>query len=327
MSALSDKFAKGRQAVAERSADRLENAAATAEAQPPTRPSGPQHGNVTIMKMEMLKAENEALKAGMPSVLLDAREIRSSDWANRLPDSFNTPEFAAFKAEISSAGGNKQPIKVRPVADGGVVKFEIIFGHRRHRACLDLGIPVLAIVADLSDKDLFIEMERENRGREDLTPYEQGQMYASAIDGKLFPSIRKMAEEIGEDHSLVAKAIALARLPEPILDSFVSRLEIQYRWGATLKAAIEKEPEVILARASDIAKQRAGGNQVSSPQAFDILTGKSSSSSKRSTRKVTVGEHVLMITEGKNKLAFELPAVGRDKQSRIEKYITELLAE
>lgn len=331
MSALSDKFAKAKLALAERSADKQQQAPVSASPVPihalaPGRVSGPQHGSVTTMKMEMLKAEIETLKSGKPSILIDAREIRPSEWANRLSESFKTSEFAAHKAEISSAGGNKQPIKVRPISDSGEFKFEVVFGHRRHRACLELGIPVLAIVDSLDDRDLFIEMDRENRAREDLTPYEQGVMYARALEKGLFSSLRKMAEEIGEDASNVSKAVSLARLPGPVLDSFVSRLDVQYRWGAALKAAVEKEPDLMLARAADIAKQRAAGKQISSQQAFDILIGKSFDSAKQATRNVAVGDYVLRVTESNKKLTFEMPALSPEKRGKIEKYITDLLS-
>lgn len=326
MSALSEKFAKGKKALAERAAEQTEPAAAGA--QPLTvRPPGAQHGSVTNMKMEMLKSENEALKAGKPSVLIDATLILQSDWANRLGDSFTTPDFAAFKAEIAAAGVNTQPIKVRPVSGSGGTKYEIVYGHRRHRACLELGLKVSAIIDDLDDKELFIEMERENRGRVDLTPYEQGVMYARAIDKKLFSSIRKLAEDINEDPTLVSKSITLARLPDPVLDSFVSRLDVQYRWSTALKSAIEKEPDLISARAADIKKQRAGGGIVSSQMAFDLLVGNSSLITNPAARKVAVGNQTLVITEKKNKVAFVMPTISREKQTRIEKFIAELMAE
>lgn len=327
MSALSEKFAKAKQAMAERTGDKQQATVVPAVLSPPSRVSGPQHGSVTNMKMEMLKAELDTLKAGKPAVLIDAREIRPSEWANRLSDSFNTPEFALHKKEIASAGCNKQPIKVRPISDSEEFRFEVVFGHRRHRACLELGIPVLAIVDSLDDKHLFIEMDRENRAREDLTPYEQGVMYARALEKGLFPSLRKMAEEIGEDASNVSKATSLAKLPGPVLDCFVSRLDIQYRWGAALKSAIEKEPDLILARAADIAKQRAGGTKISSQLAFDMLVGKFSDSSMPAVKKMTVGDHVLMVTKSKKNLTFELPVLSPEKQGKIEKFIVDLLAE
>lgn len=326
MSALSEKYAKAKQALAGRTVDQQPTSVAPSVLPLPTRMGGPQHGSVTTMKIEMLKAEIDVLKSGKPAVLIDPREIRPSEWANRLADSFNTTEFAEHKKEIESAGGNKQPIKVRPITDSGEFKYEVVFGHRRHRACLELGISVLSIVDSLDDKHLFIEMDRENRAREDLTPYEQGVMYNRALEKGLFASLRKMAEEIGEDASNVSKAISLAKLPSPVLDSFVSRLDIQYRWGAALKSAIEKEPDLILARAADIAKQRAGGAKIPSQQAFDLLIGKSSDSSKPITKKVTVGDQVLMVTKSKKKLTFELPAISAEKQGKIEKYIADLLA-
>ena len=69
------------------------------------------------------------------------RPIKPSKWANRHEASFLTAEFEELKAEIAAAGGNVQPIKVRPVEvlNGSTpstdTTYELIFGHRRHRAC------------------------------------------------------------------------------------------------------------------------------------------------------------------------------------------------
>lgn len=104
---------------------------------------------------------------------LDPRSIRPFAWANRHQGSFASVEFAKIKADIALRAGNIQAIKVRPIpperarpddqgADPGV-RFEIVFGHRRHRACLELGIPVAAMIETMSDKALFSEMDRENR--------------------------------------------------------------------------------------------------------------------------------------------------------------------
>ena len=63
MSALSEKFAKAKQALAERTGDKSQVPAVSAVLPLPNRVSGPQHGSVTNMKMEMLKAEIDTLKA------------------------------------------------------------------------------------------------------------------------------------------------------------------------------------------------------------------------------------------------------------------------
>jgi ParB family chromosome partitioning protein len=106
-----------------------------------------------------------------PTRKLDPQTIVPSRWANRHPDSFSTAEFARLKQDIELVGGNVQPISVRPLIDQPG-KYEIVFGHRRHRACSDLGIAVLATIdtSAVSDHDLFSAMDRENRERADLSP-------------------------------------------------------------------------------------------------------------------------------------------------------------
>ena len=328
MSKLSEKFAAGKKALAERQSAEAKDA--TSPTSPFARAAGPLHGSVSTMKIDLLKAEIDALKAAKPVMKIHPSEIKASAWVNRHQDSFKGPEFAAFKAEIESAAGNIQPIKVRPlksVDTSGGAKYEIVFGHRRHRACLELGIDVNVIVDDIDEKTMFVEMDRENRERTDLRPFEQGLMYARALESGLFSSLRKLSEEIGADPTNISKAVSLARLPESILDSFESRLDIQYRWASDLKAALEKEPDLILARAADIKKQRSAGNQLSSQSAFNLLVGKASSLNKPVARKVTVGKRVLTITERDKMITYEFDFLGREKLSKIEKFIASVMAE
>ncbi len=185
--------------------------------------------------------------------LIDAKLVHPSHWANRNEASFKTKAFEALKLEIESAGGNVQAIKVRP-RPGKLGEFEVVFGHRRHRACLELGLPVLAVIEDLSDVELFAEMDRENRQRADLRPFEQGVMYTRALDESLFPSLRKMAEALGVDVGNASKAMTLARLPPQVLAAFASPLDLQQAWSTRLSAALQKDPDVVLSRAAALAK-------------------------------------------------------------------------
>lgn len=179
---------------------------------------------------------------------LDPNSVKCSHWANRSEESFQSTDYGKLKLEIENAGGNVQPIKVRPiVATPG--SFEIVYGHRRHRACLELGLQVRALIEDLSDVDLFAQMDRENRQRADLRPYEQGRMYAMALDEGLFPSLRKMADALGVDASNASKAISLAKLPAPVLASFQSPLDLRQAWATPLASALQKNPDLVLTRA------------------------------------------------------------------------------
>ena len=209
-----------------------------------------------------VEAENRDLRAKLERFedatvvqFFDPKRIRPSRFANRHELSFAGTEFEGLKTEIQAAGRNVQPIKVRRVGQGGEGQgeFEIAFGHRRHRACLELGLPVAAIVEELTDAQLFTEMERENRERQDLSPWEQGVMYKRAIDDSLFPSLRRLASSIGAQVGNVSTAIQLASLPSEVVEAFPSPLSLQFRWGTVLKAAIDKNREETLAQARDLA--------------------------------------------------------------------------
>lgn len=203
-------------------------------------------------KVSKLESQLAEFKTADLARKLDPKAIKASRWANRSEASFLSSDFEALKAEVESAGGNVQPIKVRPVA-GKHGEYEIVFGHRRHRACLELGIDVLALIEELSDVDLFAQMDRENRQRADLRPYEQGVMYARALDEGLFPSLRKMAEALGVDASNASKAISLARLPAGVLAAFESPLVLQQAWASSLTEAIQQNPDLVVARAKDLS--------------------------------------------------------------------------
>jgi len=192
-----------------------------------------------------------------PTRRLDPREIRRSMYANRHESSFQNQSFKDLKRDIQDAGGNVQPVKVRALANEVEgAKFELVYGHRRHEACLQLGLPVLAFVDNLTDQALFEEMERENRERADLSPWEQGTMYAKALDSGLYASARQLASAIGVDSTNLSRALALARMPSEVVDAFASPLELQFRWATDLKAALETDPLGVMDRARKLASQR-----------------------------------------------------------------------
>jgi ParB family chromosome partitioning protein len=207
-----------------------------------------------------IEAENRALRAKVEELegaeaiqKLDAHDVRPSGFANRHEASYSGAEFESLKAEIASAGGNVQPIKVRRAKAPDAARYEIVFGHRRHRACLELGLPVAAVVVDLDDRALFAEMERENRERQNLSAWEQGVMYKRALEGGLFPSLRSLASAVGAQPGNVSTAIQLASLPSEVVAAFDSPLNLQFRWGAALKAALERDADAVLAKARSIA--------------------------------------------------------------------------
>ncbi len=228
------------------------------------------HMQENNQRVKVLEDQLLEFEGSLPVKALDPKTIHPSKWANRHDSSFFTAEFATLKVEIDAAGGNVQPIRVRPLADAAG-QYEIVFGHRRHQACLQLGIPVSAIIETVGDKELFAAMDRENRARADLSPFEQGEMYRRALDEGLYPSLRQMSSDLGVDAGNASKAIAIARLPSQVLAAFESPTQIQYRWGQELLAALQKDPDGVVERAKSI---RFSAKQLPPAEALDRLVGR-----------------------------------------------------
>ncbi|MGO4317774.1 plasmid partitioning protein RepB [Agrobacterium sp. MCAB5] len=75
--------------------------------------------------------------------------------------------------------GQQVPILVRPHPDKPG-RYQVAFGHRRLRAVTELGLPVKAVVRDLTDEQLVIAQGQENNEREDLSFIEKAR-FASRL--------------------------------------------------------------------------------------------------------------------------------------------------
>ena len=222
-------------------------------------------GQMLQFRGQMLAAEGEMGKlrerlqeydGASPTRKLDPVSIVPSRWANRHPDAYNSAEFSRLKEDIALAGGNVQAIAVRPMLEQPG-RYEIVFGHRRHRACSELGIPVLATIVStlISDLEIFTAMDRENRERADLRAYEQGTMYRRALDEGLYPSNRRLAEALGVSHTWVANVLQVADLPPSVIECFLSPLDIQHRHSKAIVAALAKDRKGVLRRAERLRQQ------------------------------------------------------------------------
>ena len=202
---------------------------------------------------KMLDLENkvkEYERAGVV-VQLDPSAVSLGVFKNRHELSYATAEFEALRSDIAHAGGNVQPILVRASAGAGT-SYEVVYGRRRLRACLELGIPVRAIVATMGDTEAFQAMERENRERANLSAWEQGVMYKDALDRGLFPSIRQMAAALDVDSTNLSRAIRVASLPPEVINAFPSPLDVQYRWIAPLCDAFDRDSAKVLSEAATL---------------------------------------------------------------------------
>ena len=293
-------------------------------------------GGMAVFRQQMLHHETtvrtleerlDEFKGSNLTRRLDPASVVRSKWANRHEQSFADKDFLRLKAEIDGSGGNVQPIKVRPLA-GGKGQFEIVFGHRRHQACFELGLPVLAMIEDVSEQDLFAQMDRENRERKDLRPYEQGLMYAKALDDGLFPSAKKMAASIGIDLGSMGRVLNIARLPDVVLDAFGSRLDVQLKWGSEIKTALEANPEWVMEKAAELSR---ASPKLDAKSVYSVLLANpgatkevaSNSSIELSGSK---GEAVSMVSDASKKTAvLKFTGVSIEQIQKIDAFVKTLL--
>jgi ParB family chromosome partitioning protein len=258
---------------------------------------------------------------------LDPASIRRSRWANRNEAEFVTPEFRQLKDEIASAGSNVQPIKVR-VIDGQSHPFEIVFGHRRYQACVELGLPVQAVVVErMTDQELFEAMDRENRVRKNLSAWEQGRMYDDAVKNGLYPSIRRLAESLGVNQSDASRAIQLAKLPNEVVSAFASPLDLQVRWAKPLGDALQRDPDGVLARARSLKKERGG---LGAAEIFDRLVGRAASPAAAELVVSVAGKKVATLksgSKGRVIVEFEAGALTQAKHGALVKALEDFLAQ
>jgi ParB family chromosome partitioning protein len=173
---------------------------------------------------------------------IDADFMCPSPHANRSELEYKTPEFLALKETIKSTGGNVQAVQVRPLFPGEAphhnfpqAQYVIVYGHRRHRACLQLNLPVVAHVLDVCDEhEFFQKMLHENSERKSLSPFEAGLFYERVMKSEGIIEQKKLAELLKISVSGVCESLKVSRLPEEILQLFDSPLNLSIRDGRVL---------------------------------------------------------------------------------------------
>lgn len=225
------------------------------------------------LKDKIARLEAERADGGVV-LKLDPKRIGESAFANRHERSLDgaDADLQALIADIRIRG-QLEPIRVRPMAAGGDFDYEIVYGHRRHAACLALdaatdgGWPVLALLdsraADV--RDHVLKMYQENAARKDLSAFETGAMFANWLQEAVFENQTALGEAVGLGQGTVAKYLAIAALPEPVLDAFGDPRVISLRWGEQLAAALKQRRDAVL----KVARGFAAESSAASPE--DVL--------------------------------------------------------
>jgi ParB/RepB/Spo0J family partition protein len=165
--------------------------------------------------------------AALPCLNLDPSEIRVGRFFNRLPQSFDESlnvEFAELLEDINRTDGNLVSGLVRPYADKSnpKIKYELVFGERRLKACMKVGVQFKAEIADISDAEFILLHSTENRFRQQISIVESALQFKSWQEkrtddaGKKVPT-ETLAAEIGYSRTHYFRLQAIGNIDEKVL--------------------------------------------------------------------------------------------------------------
>lgn len=147
---------------------------------------------------------------------------------------------------IQTEGGNRIPVLVRRNPPGADRPYQLLVGSRRRFAIDWLnhnGRPELrltALVVDLSDEEAFRLADIENREREDISELDRARSYQHAVD-RFYGGVQsRMAEALNLSNSQLSRLLALAQLPEEVVNAFATKDELRVRYSELLTPLLRR---------------------------------------------------------------------------------------
>lgn len=157
-------------------------------------------------------------------------------------------EMDAFVESIK-AGGILHPVIARVRPEGG---YELISGHRRHRACELAGIETMpVIVRNLSNEEATVAMVDANLQRERILISEKARAYAMKYQAEKRQGksggylLDEMSEDLKESRKQIQRYIWISRLLDELLD-LVDGEKLGFCQGVDISFLTEEEQAWVL---------------------------------------------------------------------------------
>lgn len=208
---------------------------------------GALHREVAKLSARNVELETEAAQqkeTRTRPALLDPKTIRQSRFRDRVDEAFRDRAFEQLKREIQATNGNVEAIKVRPVADP-VYTYEVVYGHRRHAACEALGLPVKAEIEALDQRQMLLQMWAENRGREDLSLFEEAASMQQMLDEGVFGSQSDLGRHMGLTRSNLSKMLAISDVGDVAKRILRDPRDLTARIATTLRARVRENHPIV----------------------------------------------------------------------------------
>lgn len=149
-------------------------------------------------------------------IYIDPKECEPWEYANRLSN-----EMGDMDELIQSIKENKQlqPALVRAhPKPHDAIRYEIIFGRRRHEACLKLGIPFLVIRKQSLDiQQAIASQDAENKLRKGVSNYSNAILYKRLLNDGVFKTEKELAAKLGMAISSLNELMTYSKIPSDIV--------------------------------------------------------------------------------------------------------------
>ena len=179
---------------------------------------------------------------------------------------------------IAAEGGNRIPVLVRSNSGASEQPYQLLVGSRRRFAIDWLnhnGRPELrlnALLVELSDEEAFRLADIENRERADICELDRARSYQQAVD-RFYGGVQsRMAQALGLSNSQLSRLLALAQLPEEVIQAFATKEDLKVRYSELLTPLLRRYEQRadVIAEARIIATEqqaRAAGDGAMLPSA------------------------------------------------------------
>jgi len=256
--------------------------------------------------------ENVILIDGEVVAALDPKNVVQGPFANRIDIAYEDDDFGSLYSEIKAQGRNEIPGKVRPTGNN---RYEVVYGHRRHQACLKAGVPFHALVEELSDREMLEKMTTENEDRKDLSPFEDALRYRNWVDEQeVWPSYAELGRALGRSQPYISQRTSILSLPQEVFIALGDPRAISITDWRQLVSVNNKDGEELLTIAKDIAGDRSAfsvSTEEDVKKVFRVLIRLNSGTPnsekiKSETHKTTSGRNVFSHRKANGKLQITL---------------------
>jgi ParB family chromosome partitioning protein len=160
----------------------------------------------------------EAVEKGFVVEEIDPELIDRSRWHDRFPDFDKRQDVEELASDIL-ANGQVVPVMVRPhpSSEG---RYELVYGHRRHSACIRLRIKVRAIVRKMDDRTAITLLSRENSLQSPPSFIERARQASVLMDENPEWGMQIISDILGVNRSEIARYRSVTKgLPPEIIEA------------------------------------------------------------------------------------------------------------